>query len=118
MAKKKVALATTEPVHDHQRGVIQDNHLKALVTSTLFQARVEPSKKGKGSYGYNVATGEFSDLIKDGVLDPAKVTRSALQNAASVSSLLLTTEAMVAEKPKKKEAAPPMPGGPGMEDMY
>ncbi|MGE6121440.1 alternative ribosome-rescue factor A [Aeromonas media] len=50
MAKKKVAFATTEPVHDHQRGVIQDNHLKALVTSTLFQARVEPSKKGKGSY--------------------------------------------------------------------
>ncbi len=50
MAKKKVALATTEPVHDHQRGVIQDNHLKASATSTLFQARVEPSKKGKGSY--------------------------------------------------------------------
>ena len=50
MAKKKVALAPTDPVHDHQRGVIQDNHLKALVTSSLFQARVEPSKKGKGSY--------------------------------------------------------------------
>ena len=50
MAKKKVALATAEPVHDHQRGIIQDNHLKALVTSSLFQARVEPSKKGKGSY--------------------------------------------------------------------
>ena len=58
MAKKKVALATTEPAHDHQRGVIQDNHLKALVTSTLFQARVEPSKKGKGSYQRKVKHGQ------------------------------------------------------------
>ncbi|KXU80200.1 alternative ribosome-rescue factor A [Aeromonas enteropelogenes] len=50
MAKKKVTSVTPEPTHAHQRGIIQDNHLKALVTSPLFQARVEPSKKGKGSY--------------------------------------------------------------------
>ena len=50
MAKKKVTCVTAEPACEHQRGIIQDNHLKALVTSPLFQARVEPSKKGKGSY--------------------------------------------------------------------
>ena len=58
--------------------------------------------------GYNVATREYTDLIKVGVLDPAKVTRSALQNAASISGLLLTTECMVTEIPEKTEA--PMPG--------
>lgn len=62
--------------------------------------------KGKGGYGYNVATGEFEDLIKAGVVDPTKVTRSALQNAGSVSGLLLTTECMIADKPEPKPAAP------------
>ena len=65
--------------------------------------------------GFNAASGEFVDMIKAGIIDPAKVTRSALQNAASVASLLLTTDALVAEIPEKKPA--PMPGG-GMEDMY
>mgnify|MGYP003572077205 FL=1 len=65
--------------------------------------------------GFNAASGEFVDMIKAGIIDPAKVTRSALQNAASVASLLLTTDALVAEIPEKKAA--PMPGG-GMEDMY
>ncbi len=74
--------------------------------------------KEKGNYGYNAVTGRYGDLIKDGVIDPVKVVRSALQNAASVAGLMLTTEAMVADKPAKEE--PGMMGGhppPGMGDM-
>jgi chaperonin GroEL len=71
--------------------------------------------KGKGNYGYNAATGEYGDMIEMGILDPTKVTRYALQNAASVSGLLLTTEAMVAEKPK--DDAPSMPDMGGMGGM-
>ena len=65
--------------------------------------------------GLNAATGEYGDMYKFGVVDPAKVTRSALQNAASIAALFLTTEAVVAEKPEKKEAAPAMPGGGDMD---
>jgi len=68
------------------------------------------------AFGYNARTGEYGDLIKQGVIDPAKVVRTALQNAASVAGLLVTTEAMVAEKPKT-QAAPAMPPGGGMGDM-
>jgi chaperonin GroEL len=76
---------------------------------------VEKVKSEKGSFGFNAETGVYEDLMKAGVIDPTKVTRFALQNAASVASLLLTTEAMVAEKPKEKEPAmPPMPPGGGM----
>jgi chaperonin GroEL len=67
------------------------------------------------AFGFNAATGEYGDLVKQGVIDPAKVVRNALQGAASVAGLLITTEAMVAEKPKKK--APAMPQGGGMGDM-
>ena len=70
----------------------------------------------KGSFGFNAQTEEYEDLMKSGVIDPTKVVRSALQNAASVASLLLTTEAMVADKPEKKKAMPGMPPG-GMPDM-
>ncbi len=70
-------------------------------------------KEGEGPYGYNAETDTYEDLIKAGVIDPTKVVRYALQNAASVAGLMLTTEAMVADKPEEKEAA--MPGGaPGM----
>ena len=62
-------------------------------------------------WGLNAATGEYVDLIKDGIIDPAKVTRSALQNAASIAALFLTTEAVIADKPEK--AGPAMPGGDG-----
>jgi chaperonin GroEL len=68
------------------------------------------------AFGYNAATGEYGNLVKQGVIDPAKVVRTALQDAASVAGLLITTEAMVAEKPKK-QAAPAMPGGGGMGGM-
>jgi chaperonin GroEL len=71
---------------------------------------------GKGSYGYNAGNGEFGDLIEMGVLDPAKVTRAALQNAASVAGLMLTTDCMVAELPKD-DIAPAMPAGGGMGGM-
>ena len=66
---------------------------------------------GKGNYGFNASTGEYGDLVEQGVLDPTKVTRTALQNAASVASLLLTTEAAVCELPEDKPAPGGMPGG-------
>jgi chaperonin GroEL len=66
-------------------------------------------KNGKGAFGFNAATEEFEDLVKAGVVDPTKVVRVALQNAASVAGLLITTEAMIAEKPEKKNEMPPMP---------
>jgi chaperonin GroEL len=78
---------------------------------------VEKVKEGKGAFGFNAETGQYEDLMKAGIIDPTKVTRFALQNAASVAGLLLTTEAMIAEKPKEKEEMPPMPGGGGMGGM-
>jgi len=69
-----------------------------------------------GTYGYNAQTGEFGDMIQMGIVDPTKVVRTALQDAASVAGLLVTTEAMIAEAPKKESAAPAMPGG-GMGGM-
>ncbi len=72
---------------------------------------VEKVKEGKDSFGFNAYTEEYGDMLADGVIDPAKVTRLALQNAASVASLMLTTEVMVAEKPKEKGEMPAMPGG-------
>ena len=77
---------------------------------------VQEVKKRKGSEGYNVAADEYTDLIKAGVVDPAKVTRSALQNAASISGLLLTTEALITEIPEKEKPAAPAPGGMGGMD--
>jgi len=68
---------------------------------------VEKVKAENGSRGFNAATGEYEDLLAAGVIDPKKVSRTALQNAASIAGLLLTTEAMVAEKPKKEEKTTP-----------
>ena len=80
---------------------------------------VEKVKNGKGNFGFDAAKEEYlDDMVKAGIIDPTKVARTALQNAASVSSLLLTTEAMIAEKPKEKAPYPPMPPGGGMGDMY
>ena len=79
---------------------------------------VQEVRNGKGAYGYDVAKGSYGDMIKAGIIDPTKVTRSALQNSASIAGLLLVTEAMIAEIPQKKDAMPPMPGGGGMGDMY
>lgn len=73
--------------------------------------------EGKDDFGYNAESGKFENLVKVGVIDPTKVVRSALQNAASVAGLMLTTEAMISEIPEKKKPMPAMPPG-GMDDMY
>jgi chaperonin GroEL len=77
---------------------------------------VQQIERETGNVGLNAATGQFEDLLKAGVLDPAKVTRSALQNAASIAALLLTTESVVADKPEPPSAGGGMPGG-GMGGM-
>ena len=90
---------------------IADN---AGVEGAVVVQRVESEK---GSNGFNAATGEYTDLVKAGIIDPAKVTRAALQNAASIAALVLTTECLVADKPEKASAMPSgggMPGGMGM----
>jgi chaperonin GroEL len=78
---------------------------------------VDQVKKSKGNEGYNVATGEYEDLVKAGIVDPKKVTRSALQNAASIAGLLLTTECLITDIPEKEKPAPMPGGGGGMGGM-
>jgi len=95
--------------------------MESPLREIVANAGEEPSvvlnkvKDGKGNYGYNAQTGEYGDMVEFGILDPTKVTRTALQNAASIAGLMITTEAMVAELPKKEE--PAMPGGGGMGGM-
>ena len=95
--------------------------MEAPLREIVTNAGEEPSvivnkvKDGSGAYGYNAATGEYVDMLEAGILDPTKVTRTALQNAASIAGLMITTEAMVGELPKKDE--PAMPGGGGMGGM-
>src|SRR5690349_5569691 len=95
--------------------------MEAPLREIVTNAGEEPSvivnkvKEGKGNFGYNAANGEFGDMVEFGILDPTKVTRTALQNAASIAGLMITTEAMVAEAPKKEE--PAMPPGGGMGGM-
>ncbi len=80
---------------------------------------IEKVKNEKGNMGFDAQEEEYTDMVKAGIIDPTKVVRTALQNAASVAALLLTTEAMVAERPREKEKFPSMPpGGGGMEGMY
>jgi chaperonin GroEL len=92
--------------------------LRQIVTNAGEDAAVVLNRvrEGKGTFGYNAATSEYGDMIELGILDPTKVTRLALQNAASVAGLLLTTEVMVAESPKDDEHAHGAPGG-GMGGM-
>jgi chaperonin GroEL len=88
--------------------------IRALVNNAGIEGSivVQEVKKRKGNEGYNVATGEYVDLVKAGVVDPKKVTRVALQNAASIAGLLLTTECLITELPEKEKSGPG-PGGPG-----
>jgi chaperonin GroEL len=89
----------------------------AGVEGSIVVQKVRDSKEA--NYGYNARTDEYEDLVAAGVIDPTKVTRTALQNASSIAGLLLTTEAVVTEKPESKSGgAPSMPGGGGMGDMY
>ena len=78
---------------------------------------VQKVKDGKGEEGYNAAADKYENLVSAGVIDPVKVVRTALQNASSIASLLLTTEALVSEIPEDKKEAPAAPGG-GMGGMY
>jgi chaperonin GroEL len=78
---------------------------------------VQKVKGDKANQGYNAETDSYGDLVKAGVIDPTKVTRSALQNAASVSGLMLTTECIITDKPEEKSAMPPMPDPGGMGGM-
>ena len=121
---QSVAKGTEVENEDQQIGVnILVRSLEEPIRQIVANAGDEPSvvcadvAEGSGNYGYNAQTGEFGDMIDMGILDPAKVTRSALQNAASVSSLILTTEAMVADAPKADSAAPAMPDMGGMGGM-
>jgi len=93
--------------------------LRQIANNAGFEGSVvvQKVKDGKAAFGFNAETGTYEDLIEAGIIDPTKVTRFALQNAASVAGLLLTTEAMVAEKPEKKKGAAGMPQMPP-EDMY
>jgi len=120
-----VAKSTKVENQDQQIGVnILVRSLEEPIRQIVANAGDEPSvvcakvAEGSGNYGYNAQTGEYGDMLGMGILDPAKVTRSALQNAASVASLLLTTEAMVAEAPKDGGAGgAPMPDMGGMGGM-
>src|ERR1035441_10084627 len=91
-----------------------ESPLRALAANAGVEGSVivEAVKKSKGNEGYNVATGEYEDLVKAGIVDPKKVTRMALQNAASIAGLLLTTECLITDIPEKDKPAP-MPGGGG-----
>jgi chaperonin GroEL len=102
-----VRRALEEPI----RIIVQN----AGAEASIVVGKVKESTKL--NYGYNAQTDEYEDLVAAGVLDPTKVTRTALQNAASIAGLLLTTECVVVEK-KEKEKMPPMPGGGGMGGMY
>jgi len=93
--------------------------LRQIVTNAGEEASVIISKvmEGKGAFGFNAANGEYGDMIEMGILDPAKVTRTALQAAGSVAGMMITTEAMVTELPKDEAAAPAMPDMGGMGGM-
>ncbi|HEY0335194.1 MAG TPA: chaperonin GroEL [Stenotrophomonas sp.] len=124
-----VALIRAKSAIEGLKGINEDqNHgieialraMEAPLREIVTNAGEEPSvivnkvKDGSGNFGYNAANGQFGDMVQFGILDPTKVTRTALQNAASIAGLMITTEAMVAESPKKDE--PSMPGG-GMGGM-
>jgi len=125
-----VALIRAKSAVEGLKGANEDqNHgilialraMEAPLREIVANAGEEPSvvlnqvAAGKGNYGYNAANGEYGDMVAFGILDPTKVTRTALQNAASIAGLMITTEAMVAEAPKKDE--PAMPAGGGMGGM-
>jgi chaperonin GroEL len=119
------AIDTVKPENDDERiGVeIVKRAIEYPTRALADNAGVEGSvvvqevKKRKGNEGYNVSTGEYEDLVKAGVVDPKKVTRTALQNAASIAGLLLTTECLVTEIPEKEKKAPAPGGHGGMGDM-
>ncbi len=111
--------------NDHQIGI---NIIKRAIEEPIRQIVINAGKEGAviveevksktGAYGYNAAKEKFEDLMEAGIIDPTKVSRTALENASSVAALLLMTEALIADKPEKESPAPPMPPGGGMGGMY
>ncbi|AXI03045.1 chaperonin GroEL [Aquirhabdus parva] len=126
LVRAVAALEGLKGINDDQTAGINilrramESPLRQIVTNAGEEASVVVNavKNGKGNFGYNAATGEYGDMIEMGILDPAKVTRSALENAASVAGLMLTTEAMITDFPEEKSSAPDMGGmGGGMGGM-
>ncbi|MFZ5606638.1 MAG: chaperonin GroEL [Pseudomonadota bacterium] len=123
LIRAKAAIKDLKGANEDQNHGIQIalRAMEAPLREIVTNAGDEPSvvlnrvAEGKGAFGYNAANGEFGDMLEFGILDPTKVTRTALQNAASIAGLMITTEAMVAELPKKDE--PAMPGAGGMGGM-
>lgn len=125
LIRAKAAIAELKGANEDQNhGIaIALRAMEAPLREIVTNAGDEPSvvlnrvAEGTGAFGYHAANGEFGDMIEFGILDPTKVTRSALQNAASIAGLMITTEAMVAEAPKKEEPAAPGGGMGGMGGM-
>ncbi|NUO77857.1 chaperonin GroEL [Lysobacter sp. 5GHs7-4] len=123
LLRAKAAITGLKGANEDQNHGIQIalRAMEAPLREIVTNAGEEPSvilnkvQEGSGAFGYNAANGEYGDMLEFGILDPTKVTRTALQNAASIAGLMITTEAMVAELPKKDE--PAMPGGGGMGGM-
>jgi chaperonin GroEL len=116
LIRASASLANLRASEDEKVGVriIQkalEEPLRWIVSNAGAEGSVvlDKVKNGKGAFGFNAATEEYEDLVKAGIVDPTKVVRTALQNAASVAGLLITTEAMIADKPEKKKDAPAMP---------
>ncbi len=122
LLRARVALEKLQVTNEDEKVAVKilHNALEAPVRQIAFNAGKEPSVvvakvlEQSGNNGYNAATDTYGDLVKEGIVDPTKVTRSALQNAASIAALFLTTEAVVAEKPDEKKDAAPNPGMGGM----
>jgi chaperonin GroEL len=121
------ALDKVEPSNDDEKFGIQilrralEEPMRQLAKNAgedgaviIDAVRRQQKEKGDTNYGYNVLTNEFGSMLEQGVVDPVKVTRSAVQNAVSIAGLLLTTEALITDIPEDKPA-PPMPGGGGMD---
>ena len=109
---------------DEQKGIEIINRsleepLRQIVENAGYEGSVvvQKVKEGKGDYGFNAHTETYENLFETGVIDPTKVARIALENAASIAGMLLTTECAIVEIKEDKPAMPPMPGG-GMGDMY
>jgi len=123
LIRAKAGVSIKGDNHDQDAGIkivmrAVEEPLRAIAANAGAEPSVVINKvvEGKGNFGYNAATDAYGDLVEMGVIDPTKVTRTALQNAASVAGLILTTDAMVAEAPKDEKPAATPPGG-GMGDM-
>ena len=121
LLRAQKSLDTLEGGEDQQAGInivrkALEEPLRKIAENAGLEGAivVDKVKKAKGNQGFNAATEVYEDLLEAGVIDPTKVVRTALQNAASVAGLLLTTEALIAEKPEKKKGGG---GGGGMPDM-